>query len=632
MRLVLILIAAGATLAALQAPQQPPQPAQPPAGVVVGQVVDAGSGKPVPNANVTLGPLLSPGAVQRLPIGGGAPAAPVRALTNADGCFIFRPVAKGTYNIIANAGGYMFGTYGQGRPGGPPREVELEDNAATATITIRMWKYAAISGTVLDENAQPAVGVTVRVLQQQMSAGRRRFVQGNATQTDDRGLYRLSSLSPGDYVVVVPFSVTNVPTTTVDGYQQSIGSTSPWEITPELRALGVPFTGGVRLGDQQIQISGGRSGALKLAPGATGRFLSYQTAFFPSGSSLSQATAITLGSGEERASTDIQLRLVPTLRVTGSARTSFGPARFVNVRLVPADLGEFAGDNGFEAATTGADAEGQFTFLAVPSGQYLVKVQTIPAVRDWDGTPIDPEPTLWASQPLTVSDSEPVGLSVLVRQGAGISGRFEFESTNTPRPTPDRVSTLSVTVLGNERGGVFPNITPARANADGQFVTPKYAPGRYTLIVNSPGQPWTIKSATVLGREMPLDGFDLGPDDVKDLVITFADQTTELAGGVRDDAGGMAGAAVCVFPSDYQTWIANGMWSRRARIVALSKSNGFVIRDLPSGDYVVLAVPADLAVDLQDPKWIARLAPLGTRISIKTGEKKRQDLTVSRIK
>jgi hypothetical protein len=74
------------------------------------------------------------------------------------------------------------------------------------------------------------------------------------------------------------------------------------------------------------------------------------------------------------------------------------------------------------------------------------------------------------------------------------------------------------------------------------------------------------------------------------------------------------------------------MSSRQSRIVGLSKSNGFAIRDLTPGDYVVLAVPADLAIDLQDPKWIERLAPIGTRISIKTGEKKRQDLTTSRIR
>jgi hypothetical protein len=621
---------AGAAFAALQGQQQqPPQTAQAPAAVIVGQVIDASTGKPVPNASVTLVPGASAGPVPR-PIGA-APALPMRALTNAEGRFIFRPLSKGAYAVNATAAGYMFGGVGQGRPGGPSREVEVDDNAVTETIAIRMWKYAAISGTVLDEKAEPAVGVTVRVLQQQMAAGRRRLVQGASTQTDDRGMYRMS-IVPGDYVVVVPFSVTNVPTTTVDGYQQSIGSTSPWDITPDLRALGAPFTGGVRIGDQQIQISAGRSSGLKPAPGVSGRFLSYQTAFYPSDASLSQATAITLRSGEERSSADIQLRLVPTFRVTGSARTSFGPARFVNVRLVPADLGEFAGDFGLEAATTGADSEGRFAFLAVPSGQYLVKVQTTPAVRDWDGTPIDPEPTLWASQPLTVGDREPPDLNVLVRQGSGISGRFEFESTSTPRPPAERISTLSVIVLSNDRGGLPFNISPAGANADGQFTTPKYAPGRYTLIVNSPGPPWTIKSAAASGREIPLDGLDLGPDDIKDLVITFVDQSTELAGTVKDDAGGVSGAAVCVFPFDYPTWIANGMSSRRSRTVALSKSNGFTIRDLAPGDYVVLAVPSDLVVDLQDPKWLARLAPLGTRISIKTGEKKRQDLTVSRIR
>jgi hypothetical protein len=626
-------VGAVATMAALPAQQQPPQTAQAPAGVIVGQVVDAGSGKPVPNANVTLSPGFSAGLAPRLPVGAGFPAMPMRALTTTDGRFIFRPLSKGTFAVNASAKGYMFGSYGQIRPGGPSRQVELDDNAATETITIRMWKYAAISGTVLDEMAQPAVGVTVRVLQQQMMAGRRRLVQSNSTQTDDRGIYRLSSLSPGDYVVVVPFSVTNVPTTTVDGYQQSIGSSSPWDITPDLRVLGAPFTGGVRIGDQQIQIANGRSGGLKLASATDGRFLSYQTAFYPAGVSMAQSTAITLRSGEERSSADIQLRLVPTFRVTGVARTAFGPAKFVNVRLVPADIGEFSGDAGLEAATTGADEEGRFTFLAVPSGQYLVKVQTTPAVRDWDGTPIDPEPTLWASQLLTVGDREPIDLTVLVRQGAGISGRFEFESTSTPRPPAERVSTLSVIILPNDRGGGAPfNTTATMASADGQFATPKYAPGRYALLVNSPGPPWTIKSAAVGGREIPLDAFDLGPDDVKDLVITFADQSTELAGTVKDDGVRASGAAVCVFPVDYQAWITNGMSSRQSRIVGLSKSNGFAIRDLTPGDYVVLALPGDLAIDLQDPKWIERLAPIGTRISIKTGEKKRQDLTTSRIR
>ena len=630
MRGVLALVGAVATLAALPAQQQSPQTAPAPAGVIVGQIVDAGSGKPVPNANVLLGPNASAGLV-RLPIGGGGPPAPMRALTNAEGRFIFRPLSKGAYSVTANASGYIFGTFGQTRPNGPSRQVELDDNAAIETITVRMWKYASIGGTVIDEKAEPAVGITVRVLQQVVMGGRRRLVQGATAQTDDRGMYRISSLSPGDYFVVVPFSVTNVPTTTVDGYQQSIGSTAPWDITPELRALGAPFTGGVRIGDQQIQISAGRSGGLKPPSAPNGRFLSYQVAFYPTGSSLSQATAITLGSGEERASTDIQLRLVPTLRVTGSARTAYGPAKFVNVRLVPADVGEFGGDFGLEAATTGADSEGRFTFLAVPSGQYLVKVQTTPAVRDWDGTPIDPEPTLWASQPLTVGDRDPLDLSVLVHQGFGVSGRFEFESTGTPRPPADRVSALTMVVLPNDRGGTPFNTTAAAANADGQFVTPKYAPGRYTLLINSPGPPWTIKSAAVAGREVPLDGLDLGTDDIKDLIITFVDQSTELAGTVRDDAA-MPGAAVCIFPFDYQEWIANGMSSRRSRTVALSKSNGFTIRDLAPGDYVVVAVPSDVAVDLQDPKWIARLAPLGMRVSIKTGEKKRQDLTASRIR
>jgi hypothetical protein len=94
----------------------------------------------------------------------------------------------------------------------------------------------------------------------------------------------------------------------------------------------------------------------------------------------------------------------------------------------------------------------------------------------------------------------------------------------------------------------------------------------------------------------------------------------------------VADATVFVFPAEYQTWIANGMPSRQAKTVAPGKTGVFSIPDMPPGSYIAVALPSDVAADLQDPKWIARLAVAGTRVSINLGEIKQQDLPINRIR
>ena len=54
---------------------------------------------------------------------------------------------------------------------------------------------------------------------------------------------------------------------------------------------------------------------LNLSP--DGRFLSYETQFYPSVTTIDRATVIALRSGEERSSINFQLRPVPTVKVSG---------------------------------------------------------------------------------------------------------------------------------------------------------------------------------------------------------------------------------------------------------------------------------------------------------------------------
>src|SRR5215207_8532129 len=77
-------------------------------GMIVGQVIDAGSGRPAAGVVVTLG---GPPPQQS----GSGPIAVPRILTGSDGRFVFRDLRRGNYSITASKPGYADGAYGRRR-------------------------------------------------------------------------------------------------------------------------------------------------------------------------------------------------------------------------------------------------------------------------------------------------------------------------------------------------------------------------------------------------------------------------------------------------------------------------------------------------------------------------------------
>ena len=51
---------------------------------------------------------------------------------------------------------------------------------------------------ILDERGEPSINTQVRAMRYTMMNGRRRASRSGGGQTDDRGIYRLHSLQPGD--------------------------------------------------------------------------------------------------------------------------------------------------------------------------------------------------------------------------------------------------------------------------------------------------------------------------------------------------------------------------------------------------------------------------------------------------
>src|SRR5262245_21502777 len=248
-------------------------------GVISGRVVDGATGRPIAAAVVTItGSSL---------IGVQPASQPPRILTGADGRFMFRGLSAGVFSVVTTKGGYADGEPARRRPGGTAPALVLSATERTLDVTVPMWTYGAIAGSVIDEAGEPVVGLQVRALKRADAGGLRRFTIAATTYTDDRGAYRFGDLVPANYLVVPcapPLSATLEALTDVARTGQAQG---------KLRALLVP----VNVGGAPLAASYGYA----IPPPAGSRPQIYPPTLYPS-----TASAIAVVSGEERAA-NIQL-------------------------------------------------------------------------------------------------------------------------------------------------------------------------------------------------------------------------------------------------------------------------------------------------------------------------------------
>jgi hypothetical protein len=115
--------------------------------------------------------------------------------TNLSGIFEFASLPAGTYRVLASKFEFVTVQYGQKRWYSPGMALVLaaEDEAS---LTIRLPRFGAITGALLDENAVGLPGHEVAVY-----TNTRPPKLVAHSQTDDRGMYRLFNLRPGSYLV-----------------------------------------------------------------------------------------------------------------------------------------------------------------------------------------------------------------------------------------------------------------------------------------------------------------------------------------------------------------------------------------------------------------------------------------------
>jgi hypothetical protein len=160
-----------------------PVTAQTGESVIRGIVVEASTNKPLARATVRLEPMP------------GTPGSAQTTRATRLGGFEFQYLPAGNYVLKASRKGYLSAEYGQKRWNSAGQVLVLGDKDGFYA-RLALHYFAAISGTVVDENDIGLPGHEVAVF---------RAVQPpeylRSATADDRGVYRVSGLEPGRYLI-----------------------------------------------------------------------------------------------------------------------------------------------------------------------------------------------------------------------------------------------------------------------------------------------------------------------------------------------------------------------------------------------------------------------------------------------
>lgn len=484
-----------------------------------------------------------------------------RAVSGKRGEFSFQGVPAGTYYLEVDAPGlvttsnsFSFTDLGFSVDDAGLVLVTV-DGVNDVKTEVRAVRGAAISGRVSYVDGEPATRARL-VLYRQKGQSFVLFVSFSSLFTDDRGVYRIEELPPGQYVV--------------GAIENHISS-----------EIGFPKDGGGLV-----------------------------TAFHPAASTVSAATVVSVQTGSEARDVNIKLVEEPR-RLSGTVKWKPDNAaikgavvflRRVGDPQVDVDFGEFMtaitsdSDKKSDAAAfvslgfltlvstnspfSESDENGRFSFPGLPSGTYVVSVDApLPATKD--GSPQLSEARVKGSAAVKIVDKDIDSFVIELTPGAKIIGSVVIEGNASPKNSVG----VKVFTEGSQQLMNF----PTAVNADGSFVMSSVPAGpvRLDIIERNGASNYYIRSMTGKGLDLRHEPLVVAEgEQVTGVQIVLGADMATVEGRVVSASGGgsVAGAGVILLPADQRQWNTRSLWG-----MARADSEGRFSLRLAPGDYVAVA-------------------------------------------
>jgi hypothetical protein len=583
----------------------------------------------VRDANMPAGPSAGSGVLRGVVVTDTADPQPVRRATvhlsgtgtvprlvgtNDLGQFLFNALPAGRYTLSATKVGFVRAFHGSTQAGvGPGVPVAVSDDQAV-DVSIRLLPGAVITGVVTDARGLAAAGVSVAATDTRPRPGA--APAPARAVTDDRGIYRLFGLAPGDYLVSALPQLSPAPGGRVGQSPGAVAVVTDADVQWARSAVASMNTG--------FGSTGGPS-----SPGAP---VAYAPVFYPGTTDVAGALSVRVTSGVERGGVDLPLRIVRLARLAGSLADDQGrPLTSATVVLVPkrgdqpspVDTLVASGALSLPRATVSAST---FAFTGVAPGQYTLVARTGSGQRGVAAAEAAAQ-TLWSVTDLMVDGVDRENLELRLLPGVAVTGRVVFED-GAAAPVDPATLNLSL-VATNPIPGVAATYRAA-VQTGGTFRVPSIPPGNYMVRSDSAaGGRWLLKSAVVNGRDLadlPLVAANDG-SEVAGVTVTFTNRLGEITGRLIDGGGQpVTRYSIIVFTADQSLWLPN---ARRVRATRPATDGSFAVDGLPAGAYGIVAVEDAENVPVYDAAFLAGLLPSAVSVTLDQGESRRQDFRLA---
>lgn len=375
---------------------------------------------------------------------------------------------------------------------------------------------------------------------------------------------------------------------TVSGYRrlEDVGAADQTDDTGAYRIFGLPP------GDYYVAAS------LRMAPPDSVVQTTYSPTYYPGTGELTEAQRIRVDLGTESTAM-FPLLPVRSVSVTGMVMTSSGgPANaFLNLM---SDAAEFGTPLGIGGVT---QPDGTFTIPDVPPGRYVLN-----ASLRGDG------PSESGSTPVTVSNDDVAGNTIVTSRAATLKGRFVAD-TGVVGKIPDALLVADAARPGGTvlSSGMGPNF------ALDDLLEP------FTLRVENLPDGWAVTTIAINDADVTDAKISLAPNQESQAQVVLTNRITSLTGTVSSE-GQPIKAEVVVFAADSSKW---SYPSRFVRTTTADDKGRFRITGLPPAERY-LAIAADYLDDGEhyDPEFLERVRNTATEFSLGDAQTRALELTV----